>query len=66
MTAPAGDALDGTLLKCAYLGSFQELTIATAIGDIFVVSPDVQRQWTVGETMALRLSGNGVSVVESA
>ncbi len=65
VTAPAADALDGTLLKCAYLGSFQELTIATAIGEIFVVSPDVQRQWTVGETMALRLSGNGVSVVES-
>ena len=59
-------ALDGRLLKCAYLGSFQELTIATTIGEIFVVSPDVQRQWTIGETMSLRLSGNGVSVVESA
>ncbi len=65
VTAAAPDALDGKLLKCAYLGSFQELTIATAIGEIFVVSPDVQRQWTLGETMALRLSGNGVSVVES-
>jgi iron(III) transport system ATP-binding protein len=65
VTPPAPDAVDGRLLKCAYLGSFQELTIATAIGEIFVVSPDVQRRWTLGETMALRLSGNGVSVVES-
>jgi iron(III) transport system ATP-binding protein len=59
------DALPGTLLKCAYLGSLQELTMATAIGELFVVSPDVQRGWRVGEALALRLSGNGVSVVEA-
>ena len=66
VTAPAPDALDGTLLKCAYLGSFQELTIGTALGEIFVVSPDVQRRWTVGEAVSLRLAGNGVSVVEGS
>jgi iron(III) transport system ATP-binding protein len=64
VTEDAPDALPGTLLKCAYLGSFQELTIATSIGEIFVVSPDVQRQWAVGESLSLRLSGQGVSVVE--
>ena len=61
----AADALPGTLLKCAYLGSFQELTVATAIGEIFVVSPDVARRWTVGDALSLRLSGSGVSVVEA-
>ena len=61
---PGADGLAGRLLKCAYLGSFQELTIATAIGEIFVVSPDVQRSWSVGQALSLRLSGQGVSVVE--
>lgn len=64
VTEAAPDALPGTLLKCAYLGSFQELTIGTAIGEIFVVSPDVRRTWAVGEALSLRLSGQGVSVVE--
>jgi iron(III) transport system ATP-binding protein len=61
-----GDALAGTLAKCAYLGSFLELTVATAIGEIFVVSPDVSRRWTIGDTLGLRLGGTGVSVVEAA
>ncbi len=59
------DALPGSLLKCAYLGSFQELTVGTAIGEIFVVSPDVQRDWRIGQALALRLAGSGVSVVEA-
>ncbi|HRD96772.1 MAG TPA: ABC transporter ATP-binding protein, partial [Rubrivivax sp.] len=37
--------LDGRLVKQAYLGSFRELTVATELGEIFVVSPDVTRQW---------------------
>ncbi|MBL8332260.1 MAG: ABC transporter ATP-binding protein, partial [Rubrivivax sp.] len=60
------EALPGTLAKSAYLGSFQELTVETAIGELFVISPDVQRAWSVGETLHLRLAGNGVSVVEAA
>jgi iron(III) transport system ATP-binding protein len=66
VTATADDALAGTVLKCAYLGSFQELTVDTAIGELFVVSTDVRRRWTVGERTALRLSGNGVSVLADA
>jgi iron(III) transport system ATP-binding protein len=56
-------ALEGTLLKRSYLGSFQELTVATALGEIFVVSPDVARSWHIGEKMALTLATTGVSVV---
>ncbi|MFT3819506.1 MAG: ABC transporter ATP-binding protein [Rubrivivax sp.] len=61
----APDALPGSLLKSAYLGSFQELTVGTEIGEIFVVSADVQRDWRIGEALALRLAGSGVSVVEA-
>jgi iron(III) transport system ATP-binding protein len=60
---PAGGTLDGTLLKTAYLGSLQELTLATPLGEIFVVSPDVQRPWRVGDTLRLSLAQAGVSVV---
>ena len=67
-TAPPGlpgDALAGTLLKSAYLGGLQELTIATEIGELFVVSPDVRRGWAVGQALALSLGGPGVSVLET-
>ena len=56
-------AIPGTLVKRAYLGSFQELTVETALGAIFVVSPDVARQWTIGEALALRLAEKGVAVL---
>ena len=55
--------LAGKLVKQAYLGSFHELTVVTELGEIFVVSPDVSRQWQVGQALALSLAGNGVSVV---
>jgi len=57
--------LPGTLRKSAYLGSFQELIVATAIGEIFVVSPDVQRQWVPGQAVALQLAATGFSIVEA-
>jgi iron(III) transport system ATP-binding protein len=62
---PGAGALPGTLSKCAYLGSFQELTVDTSLGEIFVVSSDVSRVWTVGDPLSLELSGAGVSVVEA-
>jgi iron(III) transport system ATP-binding protein len=58
-----GTTLPGRLVKHAYLGSVVELTLATDLGEIFVVSPDVQRRWQAGETLALGLSERGVSVV---
>jgi len=56
-------ALVASLLKTAYLGSHQELTLSTELGEIFVVSPDVGRAWRTGETLGLTLAGGGVSVV---
>jgi iron(III) transport system ATP-binding protein len=61
-----GGALAGKLLKHSYLGSFQELTVSTALGEIFVISPDVAKVWAVGDTLALALPGtHGVSVVQA-
>jgi iron(III) transport system ATP-binding protein len=66
LVAPGSAALGGTLTKWAYLGSFQELTVSTALGEIFVVSPDVTHRWQVGDALALSLAGTGVSVVAAA
>jgi iron(III) transport system ATP-binding protein len=59
----AGAAVGGPLVKQAYLGSFQELTIDTALGPVFVVSPQVERQWVLGEELGLALGEHGVTVV---
>ncbi len=60
---PVANGLSGILSKTAYLGSFQELTVATELGDIFVVSPEVAQTWSVGQAVALRLGDAGLSVV---
>ena len=62
LPAGAGE-LAGTVAKSAYLGSFREYTVDTELGPIFVVSPDVQRVWQIGEAVSLRLAGHGLSVV---
>jgi iron(III) transport system ATP-binding protein len=60
--AQAG-ALPGTLRKMAYLGSFLELAVDTPLGEVFVVSPEVDQPWQVGDALLLRLGSHGVSVV---
>ncbi len=55
--------LQGQLLKRAYLGSYQELTVQTVLGEIFIVSPDSTRSWAPGDTLSLSLLDSGVSVV---
>ena len=56
-------ALPGTLRKMAYLGSFLELTVETPLGEVFVVSPEVDQPWRLGDALLLRLGSHGVSVV---
>ena len=61
--APGVGELDGVVEKRAYLGSFHEYSLATELGSIVVVSSDVQRVWSVGDAVSLRLAGHGFSVV---
>ncbi len=58
--------LMGALVKTAYLGSVQELTVATLLGELFVVTPEVERDWQPGQALALRLAGHGVAVMPPA
>jgi len=62
----SADSLIGILVKQAYLGSFQELSLNTVLGEIFVVSPDVSQRWQLGDELVLRLADKGVSVVAAA
>jgi iron(III) transport system ATP-binding protein len=60
----SGDGtLQATVAKVAYLGSVMELTLDTALGPIFVVSPETGRDWPVGAAVSLSLGARGVSVV---
>ncbi len=63
LVAEGGAALVGTLRKCSYLGHAQELTLDTALGEVFVVSADVARAWRVGDRTGLALGAKGWSVV---
>jgi iron(III) transport system ATP-binding protein len=58
-------ALQGRLVKQAYLGNCLELTVATELGEIFVVSANAQQTWEAGQAVQLRLSGAQVSVVSA-
>ena len=63
--APGASAnhLPGRIAKTAYLGSTMELTIDTELGAIFVVSPEMARDWCAGTAVSLALGLRGVSVV---
>jgi iron(III) transport system ATP-binding protein len=55
--------LAATVVKSAYLGSQQEVTLQTALGEIFVLVPDVRHAWQRGDAARLQLSQQGVAVV---
>jgi iron(III) transport system ATP-binding protein len=61
--ADSAAGLPGTVQKCAYLGSFQEVTLDTELGTIFVTSPELQVTWRAGQPAWLSLAGRGLSVV---
>ena len=55
--------LSARCAKVAYLGSFYEYEFETALGAVFVVSPDLSRPLAVGESTQMGLGLHGVSVV---
>ena len=61
----ASAGITGTLAKRAYLGSGYEYTFDTALGAIFVVSPDLGRVLPIGAQVGLSLGQHGVSVVQT-
>jgi iron(III) transport system ATP-binding protein len=62
-TPPTAGALNGRLIKQAYLGHGLEWTVATDLGEVFVVSGDSRRSLALGQPLVLTLQGEQVSVV---
>ena len=63
LSASTVPGLPATVRKCAYLGSFQEVTLDTELGSIFVVSAELEPSWQPGQPAWLSLAGHGLSVV---
>jgi iron(III) transport system ATP-binding protein len=60
--APDGPALAGKILKAAYLGSHMEYTVASPVGELFVVDRAVVTPFAPGTEVAVTL-GDHVTVV---
>ena len=59
----AGDALDGTVERAAYLGTRMEYSIATELGDLFVTSPESHAPLHPGDRVSLTLAERGISLL---
>jgi iron(III) transport system ATP-binding protein len=64
VSAPQAHTLHGTVLKQAYLGSHQELTVDTSLGAVFVISADAHQRWQPGQVVGLSLHSQGVAVLQ--
>jgi iron(III) transport system ATP-binding protein len=62
----AESAIRATVSKAAYLGGFMEYTLATEVGDLFVVTHDVDMPYTVGDTIGAVLAAHGAVVIPRA
>jgi iron(III) transport system ATP-binding protein len=60
---PGAGGLSGRIVKSAYLGSFQELTIVTELGEIFATTTEVRAQWQPQQAVHLGLDSQGVAVL---
>ena len=53
------NTLPGQLLKVTYAGSHLEFVVATALGEVFVVSPDADALFAAGDPVGLGFAGRG-------
>jgi iron(III) transport system ATP-binding protein len=58
--AANGGGLSGTVRKATYLGGMMEYTIATEVGELYVVNMDVDRPLASGAAVSLTLARHGV------
>lgn len=60
---PSQPGLPGTVTKHAYLGSHQEATVQTELGEVFVVYANTAAEWLPGSLVALKLRSEGVALI---
>ena len=56
-------SLPGKVTKAAYLGGYCEYTVATALGDQFVISPEVRTLRPIGADVGLMLGESGIAII---
>jgi iron(III) transport system ATP-binding protein len=61
--SPGRPAIKGSVAKAAYLGTHMEYSVATALGELFVVDRAVTRPIPVGSPVWMELADHGVTVV---
>ena len=59
----AGAGLTGSVVRATYMGSHIEYHLSTALGELFVVSPDRMARREPGQTVLLDLDPEGVVLV---
>jgi iron(III) transport system ATP-binding protein len=59
----AGQGIAGTILKSTYMGAHSEYTVATPLGDLFVIAPDRLNRKMAGDTVGVTLANDGVILV---
>lgn len=63
---PADSRLEGQVTKATYLGSHLEYTVDCALGELFVISHDLDTPIQQGATVAILLTDRGVNLVRDA
>ena len=61
--ADGAPALEGTLVRASYLGSHVEYTLATPLGELFVVDHEVDRALAVGAPVRVGLADHGIALL---
>jgi iron(III) transport system ATP-binding protein len=61
----AAGSLEADVVKATYLGSHMEYTLATTLGDLFVVDPDIGQPATAGDRVSVDFARHGVTLVRS-
>jgi iron(III) transport system ATP-binding protein len=59
----ASGALEADVVKATYLGSHMEYTLATPLGELFTVDPDIDQPAQAGDHVALDFARRGVTLV---
>jgi iron(III) transport system ATP-binding protein len=62
---PGQSAIAGRVAKASYLGTHIEYTIASALGDLFIVDREVTRPFAIDAPVWMTLADHGVTVVPS-
>ena len=60
---PSPSAIAGRIAKASYLGTHMEYTIASPVGDLFVVDREVTRPFEIDAAVWMTLADHGVTVV---